>query len=559
MGDTMKEDSQNIHQRIQSFAADYFSFLARTFPVMCASDEFHFMPRAEEACRFYGYLDSMGKTSIQDCTNRLKAYRRDLDHMLEDPVFRSIDQGKVCQTILEDYIDLYLLKSSLSAMFIEFEYKRSWEHDPLLYLKIGFIGIDHALGKPASSNREQVDRARNRLESVPSLLKNAQRNLGVVPDLYHRSAQQMGEDCSAYLDEIAAAFPEQEGLIKAVAQSAQALVTFREYLENKHPSSENLAAPEVYLEKTLRDHFQVSSDIPEIMDIARTQWDENLRLLEEIESQDGRGKGWLEQYSSISPGELHNMETLELYKSENRRLREHFASQWSGGVEVEAPLHILQTPRYLRSIRGSASFSAAFSGDPREESLFYITTVLSDAADSRRLHDRLHREYLFLTAHETFPGHHYLDSIRRSISNPMRRQIESPLFYEGWATYAESLLLETGYVKDTLEKLVFHKRNLWRAARCLVDVGLTAGLMGMEESQRLLVSSGFREGEAASQLKRFRLNPGYQLCYSLGLHEILKLRGSCGTLLGNDRFHQLLLGGGELPFSLIELRLKNLA
>ena len=559
MIDTMKSDSRNIHQCIQNFAADYFSFLARTFPVMCASDEFHFMPRAEEACRFYGYLDSMEKTSIQDCTNRLKVYRRELDHMLEDPIFRSIDQDKACRTILEDYIDLHLLKSSLSAMLIEFEYKRSWEHDPLLYLKIGFIGIDHALGKPASSNREVMNRARKRLGSLPSLLKNAQRNLSVVPDLYHQGALEMVENCSAYLNEIAAAFPERGGLINAVVQGTQALVTFREYLENKHPSLENLTDPKVLLEKTLRDHFQVSSDIPEIMNIARIQWDENLRMLEEIEGQVGSGKSWLEQYSSISPGELHNMETLELYRSENRRLREHFASQWSSGNKMKAPLRILQTPRYLHSIRGSASFSAAFSSDPREESLFYITTVLSDAENSRRLHDRLHREYLFLTAHETYPGHHYLDSTRRSIPNPMRRQIESPLFYEGWATYAESLLLETGYVKGILERLVFHKRNLWRAARCLVDVGLTAGLMGMEESQRLLVSSGFSEGEAASQIRRFRLNPGYQLCYSLGLHEILKLRGSCDTLLGNDRFHQLLLGGGELPFSLIELRLKNLA
>ena len=90
-------------------------------------------------------------------------------------------------------------------------------------------------------------------------------------------------------------------------------------------------------------------------------------------------------------------------------------------------------------------------------------------------------------------------------------------------------------------------------------VGLTAGLMDLEEARQLLMSSGFSEGEAASQIRRFQLNPGYQLCYSLGLHEILKLKRNYGTLLGNDRFHQLLLNGGELPFSLIELNMKNLA
>jgi uncharacterized protein (DUF885 family) len=140
----------------------------------------------------------------------------------------------------------------------------------------------------------------------------------------------------------------------------------------------------------------------------------------------------------------------------------------------------------------------------------------------------------------------------------VRRQYESPLFYEGWATYAESLLLHTGYVQEDLNRIVFHKRNLWRAARCLVDLGLATGSMGKEESQKLLKQSGFNETEAVSQMRRFQLNPGYQLCYSLGLYEILKLREKHATLLGNNRFHQLLLDGGQAPFSLIDFRMQFL-
>ena len=53
-----------------------------------------------------------------------------------------------------------------------------------------------------------------------------------------------------------------------------------------------------------------------------------------------------------------------------------------------------------------------------------------------------------------FPGIILLDSIRRKLENPVRRQIESPLFYEGWAYYAESLLTEQGYVQNPMEYLV---------------------------------------------------------------------------------------------------------
>ena len=333
----------------------------------------------------------------------------------------------------------------------------------------------------------------------------------------------------------------------------------RDHLSHVRPCTASPVKPKMLLEKTVRDHFQLGFTIPEIMGVARTQWDENLHVLEELGGRSTTASGWLSLYDSMRAGELQNMDISELYRQEYRRLQNHFNSLWSFWNAKEARLHICETPRYLRSIRASASFSAAFSRNPREDSFFYITTVLPDEAESKSLNSRLHREHLFLTAHETCPGHHYLDHIRRNIPNSLRRQIESPLFYEGWATYAESLLLETGYTKDTRERIVYYKRNLWRAARCLVDVGLTAGLMDLEEARRLLKTSGFSENEASSQIRRFRLNPGYQLCYSLGLHEILKLKRNYGTLLGNDRFHQLLLNGGELPFSLIELRMKTLA
>jgi hypothetical protein len=35
----------------------YFDDLAGRFPVMCASDEFHFLPRAQAAAEYYDRLD----------------------------------------------------------------------------------------------------------------------------------------------------------------------------------------------------------------------------------------------------------------------------------------------------------------------------------------------------------------------------------------------------------------------------------------------------------------------------------------------------------------------
>jgi len=173
------------------------------------------------------------------------------------------------------------------------------------------------------------------------------------------------------------------------------------------------------------------------------------------------------------------------------------------------------------------------------------------------LRKRFHREFKMLTAHETIPGHHFLDSIRCRLKNPVRRQIESPLFYEGWASYAEFLLVDAGYVHRPMDLLVDYKRRLWRSTRCQVDVGLATGKIDTRDAICLLEVCGFSTEEARRQIDRFRLNPGYQLCYSLGCHEFRQLKASCGRRMNATDFHTFLLEGGELPFHLIQERLDN--
>jgi uncharacterized protein (DUF885 family) len=80
----------------------------------------------------------------------------------------------------------------------------------------------------------------------------------------------------------------------------------------------------------------------------------------------------------------------------------------------------------------------------------------------------------------------------------------------------------------------------------------------MEEAANLLVSVGHETNEAISQVERYRLSPGYQICYTLGKYEILELRQQFVPRLGWQRFHRLLMEGGQLPFQLAYRRFHNL-
>jgi hypothetical protein len=394
------------------------------------------------------------------------------------------------------------------------------------------------------------------------LLQQAIDNIGSVPRTYHQAALTMLSDCKNYLTEVNMNFANAScgNLAEGLQEAWSALDAFGKFLRALSPAPDQQFVVSA-LEATLKDHFLSARSLPEVFQIAVEEWQENLEQLERLQANIDPRKSWSELYHGYCPSDIEKTDTISLYQSEMERLACFFREHGFGGVDLSSPLEICETPTYLRSVRGSASFSAAFSPDVREKDCFYITTRLPQERDQEAgdlLKKRLHREYKFLAAHETFPGHHLLDSVRRRLENPIRRQIESPLFYEGWAYYAESLLAEYGYVNSPIEYLVDCKRRLWRAARCQIDVGLTTGIITKEDAIRLLTTAGFSPEEANNQVDLFRLNPGYQLCYSLGRYEIMKLRETYGIRMGRDQFHRQLLEGGELPFHLIEKRFKTI-
>ena len=530
-------------------AESYFAYLAHCFPVMCASDEFHFMPRAQSAADYYDRLDDLGSQAIERSIANLKKFRDEFARLAER------------NDSLEDRIDLELLQANSAGILIELEQKHSWQYNPLLYLKIAFIGLDHAFNKPAANPAERIERVLSRLAEVPRLLKQAVININSIPQSYHQASRLMLMDCRQYLTHVGTDLLDLIGrptklLSACLANAMTALTEVNDYLATVSVKPDGHFASDT-LRTTLDDHFLSVRSLEDIYQIAVEDWQINLEQLERLGSKINPTATWQELYHEYLPSEINTDDTLLLYREEINRLRLFFSRLGFSKADLNRTVEILETPYYLRSVRGSASFAAAFSANESEKSYFYITTHLphhfTDQAGAL-LKRRFHREYKMLTAHETIPGHHFLDSIRRRLKNPVRRQIESPLFYEGWASYAEFLLIDAGYVHIPMDLLVDLKRRLWRSARCQVDVGLTTNRIKVEEAVHLLKVCGFSVEEARRQIDRFRLNPGYQLCYCLGCYEFKQLNKIRGKSMNKTEFHSFLLEGGELPFHLIQKR-----
>jgi hypothetical protein len=542
--------SDQPKSQISRIGQEYFSLLARAFPVMCASDEFHFLPRVQEAAKFFDRMDDLGQEAILAIIDSLRDYQRQL-------------QRQQTAYDFEEEIDRQFLIHNMSGLLLELEESQSWRHNPLLYLKIGCIGVDHALSKPCSDGKERVHRTAERLAGMKRLFEQAEENLSTVPGPYYRAALAMAADAYHYLAEMqrdARAENHRAHLTLVCQEARDKLAVFTDSLRKIRPTPAAEVNP-VLVDKLVKRHFGCTRPIEEIYDLAEEEWQDNHEEMERLRQRINPNLKWQQLYEKYLPKPENKLDLFRLYGEEISSLR-HLCRGLNlidGNVDQEVVL--TETPAYLRSVRSGASYSSPLGLDPSEQACFYITTGSSSSGSEIDIlrRQRLHREYRFLSAHETYPGHHLLDSVRRHLNNPVRRQLESPLFYEGWAYYAESILAESGHVRDQLEILVDCKRRLWRAARCLIDAGLAMHRLRTEEAANLLVSVGFGAEEALAQIERFRLSPGYQLCYSLGRYEIQNLRRRYLSKFGWQRFHQLLLEGGEIPFELVSWRFEKLA
>jgi uncharacterized protein (DUF885 family) len=166
--------------------------------------------------------------------------------------------------------------------------------------------------------------------------------------------------------------------------------------------------------------------------------------------------------------------------------------------------------------------------------------------------------------HEGIPGHHLQISIAQELTGlpKFRTQNFYNAYTEGWGLYAERLGKEMGRFQDPYSDFGRLSGELWRAIRLVVDTGLHA--KGWTEEQAVeyfRTSSPIAEGQIRAEVRRYIVMPGQATGYKIGMLKILELRSRAQAALGDRfdirRFHDVVLGGGALPLSLLEKRVDD--
>lgn len=176
--------------------------------------------------------------------------------------------------------------------------------------------------------------------------------------------------------------------------------------------------------------------------------------------------------------------------------------------------------------------------------------------------------------HEGFPGHHLQIATamyhREDLSRVQRSLIFYPGYSEGWAMYAEVLMGELGYLDDPRYRFGMLAKQMYRASRIVVDIGLhlekpiaegspidPGESWSFENATRFMEVYGFRTpAQAEAEVLRYLGWPGQAIAYKLGEREILSIREEAMRRRGSEfdlkEFHASMIENG--PMGLDQLR-----
>jgi hypothetical protein len=199
---------------------------------------------------------------------------------------------------------------------------------------------------------------------------------------------------------------------------------------------------------------------------------------------------------------------------------------WTGAYEAEAPASFHVNP---------PDPSWDDKTKQRWRSLFSATTLPA------------------ITAHEVTPGHFaHGRMIRLAARGDVRRSLFSLAFCEGWAHYAEELLVEEGFRQDDPRFAIgVWVEALVRVTRLASALGIHRGTMTAHDAAARFREDAFLEAPAAqSEASRATFDPTYGR-YTWGKLEIQALRDEAiarwGPRFSLRRFHEAMLELGAPP------------
>jgi len=229
------------------------------------------------------------------------------------------------------------------------------------------------------------------------------------------------------------------------------------------------------------------------------------------------------------------------------------------------PLIVRATPLYMQGVAG-ASVSAPGPYEKNAATYYNVTPLTHYTPAQAESYLREYNTYTLqiLNIHEAIPGHYTQLVYSNKSPSVIKAILGNNAMIEGWAVYAERMMLEQGYGRNSPEMwLMWYKWNLRVTLNAILDYSVHVLNMSEEEALQLLTQEGFQEeAEAREKWKRVTISQVQLTSYFTGYTEIMNLRDELKSKAGKNfnlkNFHEKFLSYGSAPVRYIrDMMLEN--
>lgn len=268
--------------------------------------------------------------------------------------------------------------------------------------------------------------------------------------------------------------------------------------------------------------------------------------------------GWRDTMEWLNTDHPPTLEAMRAeYAAATARAREflveHDMVPFADGERCE----VVPGPAFLRPVLAVASYGAPPALTASRVGHFYVPFTPEDASAEQvgaRLQTNSRASIPTIAAHETYPGHHWHLSWLAAQHRPIRKIVSTPYFAEGWALYAERCMAERGYFTEPAHELAHLDSRIFRAARIVVDTGLHAGEMSVQDAVEFMCTRASLSRETAqTEVQRYCAWPTQAASYLTGALEVERIRDrwrAANPGAPDKDFHAVLAGSGILPLGL---------
>ncbi|MGH3714144.1 MAG: DUF885 domain-containing protein [Micromonosporaceae bacterium] len=217
---------------------------------------------------------------------------------------------------------------------------------------------------------------------------------------------------------------------------------------------------------------------------------------------------------------------------------------------IDDPCEIVVMPEFARGVAVAYCDSPGPLEQAAVPTFYAISPTPAGWSDDRIT--SYYREYNHqmvrnLTVHEAMPGHALqLAHARRYAGSSRARAVcKSGSFVEGWAVYAEQMMIENGFGGPEV-RLQQLKMQLRMTINALLDQLVHCEGMTEADGMQLMRERGFQEeGEAAGKWRRALLTAGQLSTYFVGYTEVSAIAASRPSGTGLRQWHDAMLSHGS--------------